>query len=126
MDQTDRLKGKRILLVEDRPELADILSRLAGRYGIHVTNAQSGSTALDTLKQELPDLILLDLGLPDMKGFDVVTQVRQYEKTSSIPILAMSGDPGEKENCLRAGCNDFIFKPFSVSELMERISLLLD
>jgi two-component system, OmpR family, response regulator RpaA len=98
---------------------------LAQRYGIRVSHAASGTKALDAIKQELPDFILLDLGLPDMSGLAVVTRVRRDEKTGSVPILAMSGDPRRERICLRTGCNDFILKPFDISELLERISALL-
>ena len=119
------LKGKHILIVEDYSYLADILARLAQRYGIRVSHAESGTKALDVIKQELPDFILLDLGLPDMSGLAVVTRVRRDEKTRSVPILAMSGDPSRERICLRTGCNDFILKPFDISELLQRISALL-
>ena len=91
------LKGKHILIVEDYSHLADILARLAQRYGIRVSHAESGTKALDAIKQELPDFILLDLGLPDMSGLAVVTRLRRDEKTRSVPILAMSGTPAERK-----------------------------
>ena len=90
-----------------------------------MSHAESGTKALDVIKQELPDFILLDLGLPDMSGLAVVTRVRRDEKTRSVPILAMSGDSSRERICLRSGCNDFILKPFDISELLERISALL-
>ena len=120
------LKGKHLLIVEDDSHLAGILARLAQRYGIRVSHAESGTKALDAIKQELPDLILLDLGLPDMSGLAVVTRVRRDEKTRAVPILAMGGNPSRERICLRTGCNDFILKPFDISELLERISALLD
>jgi DNA-binding response OmpR family regulator len=119
------LKGKHVLIVEDDRYLADVLARLVRQHGIRVTHAESGTKTLDVLKQEYPDLMLLDLGLPDMSGLDLVTQVRWDEKTKSIPILAMSGNPTEERKCLRTGCNDFILKPFDASQLLERISGLL-
>jgi DNA-binding response OmpR family regulator len=119
------LKGKHILIIEDDRHLADVLTRLVRQYGIRVTHAESGNKTLDALKQELPDLMLLDLGLPDMSGLDLITQVRWEEKTKSIPILAMSGNPTEERKCLRIGCNDFILKPFDAPQLLERIARLL-
>jgi CheY-like chemotaxis protein len=119
------LKGKHVLIVEDDRDLGRVLARLVRHYGIRVTHAESGPKALRLLKRELPDLILLDLGLPDMPGLDVVIQVRRDEKTKSVPILAMSGNPTEERQCLRTGCNGFILKPFDVSQLLQRISQLL-
>jgi two-component system, OmpR family, alkaline phosphatase synthesis response regulator PhoP len=60
-----------------------------------------------------------------MSGLDLITQVRWDEKTKSIPILAMSGNPTEERKCLRIGCNDFILKPFDAPQLLERIARLL-
>jgi CheY-like chemotaxis protein len=120
-----KLKGKHVLIVEDDRDLRGVLARLVRHYGIRVTHAESGTKALRRLKQELPDLILLDLGLPDMPGLDVVIQVRRDEKTEPVPILAMSGNPTEERKCLRTGCNGFILKPFNVSQLLQRISQLL-
>jgi len=92
------LKGKHILIVEDYSHLADILARLAQRYGIRVSHAEiSGTKALDAIKQELPDFILLDLGLPDMNGLAVMTRLRRDEKTRSVPILAMGNTPAERK-----------------------------
>jgi CheY-like chemotaxis protein len=119
------LKGKHVLIVEDDRDLGRVLARLVRHYDIRVTHAESGPKALRLLKRELPDLILLDLGLPDMPGLDVVIQVRRDEKTKSVPILAMSGNPTEERKCLRSGCNGFILKPFDVSQLLQRISELL-
>jgi CheY-like chemotaxis protein len=119
------LKGKHVLIVEDDRELGRVLARLVRHYGIRVTHAESGPKALRLLKRELPDLVLLDLGLPNMSGLDVVIQVRRDEKAKTVPILAMSGNPTEERKCVRAGCNGFILKPFDVSQLLQKISQLL-
>jgi len=83
--------------------------------------------SLLTLVRSPPDVILLDLSLPDMHGLEVARLVRRNEKTSRIPILAMSGSgsPMDKKKCLEMGCNDFIHKPFSGSSLLVRLSALI-
>jgi DNA-binding response OmpR family regulator len=73
----------------------------------------------------VPDVILLDLDLPDMNGLDVIEFVRRNEKTSDIPILVMSGTSINHKRCLEIGCNDFIHKPFSLSTLFVRLSALI-
>ena len=121
---TKKLLGKRILVVEDQPLVSELLIDLLGRYD-HPSQASSGREALEQIKQKAPDVILLDLSLPDINGLEVVRLVRQNEKTRPIPILAMSGSPIDKANCLKIGCNDFILKPFSGSSLLVRLSALI-
>ena len=94
-----------------------------GRYG-QASQAHSGKDALEQIKHKAPDLILLDVGLPDKNGLEVARLVRRNEKTRRIPILAMSGNPMHEKECLEVDCNDFILKPFSISTLLVRLSAL--
>jgi CheY-like chemotaxis protein len=119
------LKGKSILLVEDHRDLADVLSRLLAFTGIRVAHADSGSKVFRTLRRDVPDLILLDLMLPDMDGLEIVTFVRQDETLKHIPIVVFTGSFGRREECLQRGCDDFIMKPFNSAELLRRLSALL-
>jgi DNA-binding response OmpR family regulator len=119
-----KLQGRRILVVEDQPLVSELLTDLLRLYD-HPSQASSGKDALAQIKHKAPDLILLDLNLPDMNGLEVARFVRRNEKTSHIPILAMSGDPMDKSKCLEMGCNDFIHKPFTVSTLLARLSALI-
>jgi CheY-like chemotaxis protein len=121
---TEKLQGKRILVVEDQPLVSEILIDLLGRYD-HPSQANSGKDALKQIKHKAPDVILLDLSLPDMNGLEVARFVRRNEKTSRIPILAMSGSPMDKRKCLEMGCNDFMLKPFSGLSLLVRLSALI-
>ena len=121
---TKKLQGKRILVVEDEPLVSELLTDLLRRYG-HPSQANSGKDALEQIKHKAPDVILLDLSLPDIHGLEVVRLLRRNEKTRPIPILAMSGSPIDKVNCLKIGCNDFILKPFSVSSLLFLLSALI-
>jgi CheY-like chemotaxis protein len=93
----EKLQGKRILVVEDQPSVSKILTDLLRCY-CYTSNAHSGRDALEQIKRKVPDVILLDLSLPDMNGFEVAKLVRQNEKTGHIPILAMSGSPIDKKN----------------------------
>jgi CheY-like chemotaxis protein len=121
---TEKLQRKRILVVEDQPLVSEILIYLLGRY-YHPSQAHSGKDALEQIKHKAPDVILLDLNLPDMNGLEIARLVRRDEKTSRIPILAISGSPLDEKKCLQMGCNDFIQKPFSVSTLLVRLSALI-
>src|SRR5207247_11481470 len=104
----ENLKRKNILIVEDHPYFSDILRRIITAYGARVSYVDSGNKALTQVKRKPPDLILLDLSLPDMDGLEVATRLRQNENTKSVPILLMSASPNKKRECLRSGCNDFI------------------
>lgn len=119
-----KLQGKRILVVEDHPLLSEILVDLLGHYD-HPSRANSGRNALEQINQRAPDVILLDLNLPDIHGLELIRLVRRNEKARPIPILAMSGSPMDKEECLKIGCNDFMLKPFSASNLLVRLSALI-
>src|SRR5215468_10602505 len=119
-----KFRGKRILKVEDYSLISEVLIDLLKRYG-HVSHAHTGSDALEQIKKQAPDLILLDLRLPDMHGLELAKMLRGNAKTNSIPILAMSASRMDKEKCLQMGCNDFILKPFSVSGLLVQLSALI-
>ena len=121
---TKKLQGKRILVAEDQPLLRELLTELLSRYD-HPSQANSGKDALEQIEHKTPDIILLDLNLPDMNGLEVARQVRRSEKTSRIPILAMSGSPMDKKKCLEMGCNDFVQKPFDEFTLLVQLSALI-
>ena len=114
----------RILVVDDEPNiLATVAPLLRGR-GYEVISAMSGRAALDAFDREKPDLLVLDLGLPDMNGIEVCRQIRQ---TSSAPILVLSarGAEGDKVKALDAGADDYVTKPFGAEELLARIRVAL-
>jgi CheY-like chemotaxis protein len=118
-----KLTDKQILVVEDHPFVAEVLTELLTPFD-HPSHAHSGKEALKQIKQKRPNIILLDLSLPDIDGLEVARRLRQTETTKSIRILAMSGSPMDKRNWLQAGCDDFILKPFSISTLLARLSKL--
>jgi DNA-binding response OmpR family regulator len=118
-----KLADKHILVVEDHPFVGEILTELLTRYD-HPSHADSGKEALKQIKQKRPNIILLDLSLPDINGLELVKLVRQNKRTKSIRILAMSATRVDRRKWLQAGCNDFILKPFSTSTLLARLSKL--
>jgi DNA-binding response OmpR family regulator len=117
-------KGKHILVVEDQPFIGEILTGILRRYD-HPSYAKSAKEALKKISQETPDIILMDVTLPDMNGLELARTLRQNTKTNFIPILAMSGFPINKKNWREAGCNDFIAKPFKAGDLLSRLEGLL-
>lgn len=114
----------RVLVVEDDREIRALLQSSLGVEGFEVQTAVSISEATALLRHSLPDLVLLDLGLPDGDGADLVTSIRRQH---SLPILVISARhlESEKVKLLDAGADDYLAKPFSVSELLARIRVAL-
>jgi two-component system KDP operon response regulator KdpE len=110
----------RVLLVEDeRPLLRALALNLTAR-GYAVTEAETGTKALAALAQRSHDAVVLDLGLPDVSGLDVIRAVREF---ATIPIIVLSARSGsaDKVNALDLGADDYVTKPFSVEELLARL-----
>ena len=115
-----KIKDK-VLIVEDEQNIVDILSFNLSREGYDTLEAYDGKTGLQLALEQNPDLILLDLMLPEMNGFDVFRKLR--EAGSSVPILMLTAREEETDKVLglELGADDYITKPFSVRELMARV-----
>lgn len=116
--------AERILIVDDEPNIIGTVAPLLRARGYDVLSAMSGRAALEALDRDKPDLIVLDLGLPDMDGVEVCVQVR---RTSTVPILVLSarGAEADKVRALDAGADDYVTKPFGADELLARIRATL-
>jgi two-component system, OmpR family, KDP operon response regulator KdpE len=114
----------RILIVDDEPNIIATVAPLLRARGYEIFSAMSGRGALDSVERDKPDLLVLDLGLPDIDGAEVCQRVRA---TSSIPILVLSarGAEGDKVKALDAGADDYVTKPFGTEELLARIRAAL-
>ena len=114
----------RILIVDDEPNILGTLVPLVRARGYEVFSAMTGRAALESLERDKPDLIVLDLGLPDIDGVEVCRLVRE---TSNVPILVLSarGAEGDKVAALDAGADDYVTKPFGTDELLARIRATL-
>jgi two-component system KDP operon response regulator KdpE len=110
----------RVLVVDDEPQIVRALRVNLHARSYDVSTATTGRQALDAAAREHPDLIVLDLGLPDLDGVDVIRSLREW---SSVPILILSGrlNSGEKIRALDAGADDNVTKPFNVDELVARV-----
>lgn len=109
-----------VLIIEDEKSICDFIGKILSSQDYKVTTASTGKDGLAVLTSSLPDLVLLDLGLPDMDGVDIIKKTREW---SSIPIIVISARTQEKEKvaALDAGADDYITKPFGTEELMARI-----
>ena len=114
----------RVLVVEDDPEIRKIIQSSLSVEGFTVQTAVSLSEASALIRHALPDILVLDLGLPDGDGLSLVQEVR---KTYSLPILIVSArhQESQKIQALDAGADDYLVKPFSVGELLARIRVTL-
>ena len=109
-----------VLVIEDEKSICDFISRTLELNDYKVMTAFNGKDGLQAITSALPDLVLLDLGLPDMDGIDIISATRKW---SSMPIIVISARIQEKEKveALDAGADDYITKPFGTSELLARI-----
>ncbi len=113
-----------ILLVEDEKNICDFISASLSAQDYRISTAHTGKEALPIITSQCPDLILLDLGLPDMDGMEIIRQVRTW---SSIPIIVLSARTQEQEKvrALDLGADDYLTKPIGTSELLARIRTAL-
>ena len=116
---------KRILLVEDNLDLAEGLQRNLEHDGFRVSHANTAAGAIEVCLRESPDLIVLDLGLPDRDGYHVLEQIRERGCPAPVLILSARGLESDKVRGFRLGADDYVTKPFGVMELLARISALL-
>jgi len=114
----------RVLVVDDEPNIIGTVVPLLRAHGYEVSSAMSGRAALDMAERDQPDVIVLDLGLPDMPGIEVCRHVR---RSSSVPILVLSAREAEHDKviALDAGADDYVTKPFGAQELLARIRVAL-
>jgi two-component system KDP operon response regulator KdpE len=113
-----------VLVVDDEPPIRRFLRTSLGAVGHRVVTAENAAEALLMLAAEKPDVIILDLGLPDKSGLDVIAEIRQH---SSVPIIVLSArsDERSKVEALDLGADDYIGKPFGMAELMARLRAAL-
>jgi two-component system, cell cycle response regulator DivK len=117
----------KLLLVEDNEMNRDSLSRLLSRRGFEVLFAEDGEEAVKMAKETLPDLILMDISLPRMDGYEATRLLRGEEATRAIPIIALTAHAmtSDREKALEAGCTDFESKPVEFARLLEKIQARL-
>jgi CheY-like chemotaxis protein len=121
------LPASHVLLVEDDPAMPEILAALLQDDKITVSSAKSASEALALARQKHPDLILLDLGLPDTNGFEVLRQLKDGPETESIPVVVLTAWNSTKDKLrgFELGATDYLTKPFEASELRARVCAAL-
>ena len=120
--------SKRLLIVDDEPNLLRALEALLGAQGFEVTTARSGAEALVKLAQGLPDLIISDIRMPGMSGYELARQLRDSSRTALVPIvfLTAKGEAGDRIEGFRAGVDAYFTKPFMPDELLAVVNNILN
>jgi CheY-like chemotaxis protein len=116
----------KILYVEDNEDNADILKRRLGRLGFEIVIATDGAEGVAMAGETKPDLILMDLSLPVMDGWEAAGRIKAAPETRHIPVIALTSHAmtGEREKALAAGCDDFDTKPVELARLVAKIRAL--
>ena len=118
----------RILIADDEPHIRKLVSFTLSKRGHEILQAEDGGQALDVARAEQPDLILLDVMMPVMTGYDVLDRLKADEKTAGIPVAMLSAksQQAEVQEGLNRGAEQYICKPFTPKDLVQRVNELLD
>src|SRR2546421_995996 len=118
----------KILLVEDNEMNRDMLSRRLMRKGFQVVLAVDGQSGVDMARAEAPDLILMDMSLPVLDGWEATRKLKAAPETRGIPVIALTAHAmaGDREKALEAGCDDYDTKPVEFARLLAKIQALLE
>ena len=119
--------AQRVLLIEDSAAFRKAVSRALGQKGFVVAEAATGKEGLLAAERERPDLIILDLVLPGLRGFEVCQQLKQKRETAAIPVLILTGNDNEGQDisCLDVGADDYLTKPVAADRLLAHVRALL-
>ncbi len=121
-------QSKRLAYIEDEIEMIDLVRMILGRQGYTVLGANGGREGIELVRKELPDLVLLDLMMPDMDGWDVYHQIKSEERTRDIPVIVITAKAQDIDKILGlriAKVEDYISKPFNPQDLVERVEQVL-
>jgi two-component system response regulator VicR len=119
---------KRVVCIEDEPEMIDLVRLILGRKGFIVIGANGGVEGLETVQRERPDLVLLDLMMPDMDGWEVYQQMKAEPELKGIPVVVVTAKAQSIDKVLGlhiAKVDDYITKPFGPQELLESVEKIL-
>ena len=119
---------KSILCIEDEPEMIDLMRLILGRRGFSVKGAAGGIEGLRMIREERPDLVLLDLMMPDMDGWEVYQQMKADENTKNIPVIVVTAKAQSIDKVLGlhiAKVDDYLAKPFSPQDLLSSVEKVL-
>jgi len=118
---------KTILYIEDNPDNRLLVRRILMAHGFRLLEAEHASKAIEILQKETPDLILMDINMPEMDGYTLTAKLRRLPSLSHIPVIALTANvmKGDRERTLEAGCDGYIQKPVDVDSFPEQIAKYL-
>ena len=122
------VSGKLIVCIEDEPEMIDLVKLILSRKGFQVVGAMGGREGLEAIQAQKPDLVLLDLMMPDMDGWEVYQKMKANDATKSIPVIVVTAKAQSIDKVLGlhiAKVDDYITKPFGPQELLESVEKVL-
>ena len=116
-----------VLYVEDNPDNRLLVRRILVAHGYRLLEAEHASKAIEILQKETPDLILMDINLPEMDGYTLTAKLRRFPSLAHIPVIALTANvmKGDRERTLEAGCDGYIQKPVDVDSFPEQIAKYL-
>jgi two-component system, cell cycle response regulator DivK len=119
--------SSKILYVEDNPQNMRLVRKILTNAGYHVIEANEGEQGLRMVVEQKPDLILLDINLPDIDGLEVTKRLKSDRELRYIPVIALTANAmhGDRERCIAAGCNGYLPKPITKSELLSTVAQYL-
>ena len=125
--QSAEVNGKRVLVVDDEPDIVALVAYHLAKAGFRVSTASNGDDAVDEARKEHPSLIVLDLMLPGISGFEVLEAIRRDPSTSGVAVLMLTArkDEVDRVKGLSLGADDYLTKPFSPAELVLRVKAIL-
>lgn len=117
----------KVLVVEDNEPNRRMLARRLERRGYEISTAADGAEAIDSVRREPPDIILMDMSLPVMHGWDATREIKSDPVTASIPVIALTAHAlsGDRDKALQSGCDEFDTKPYDLDRLIGKIETLL-
>lgn len=119
--------GQRVLLIEDEPNIIEAISYLLSRDGWTVHVHSDGETAMDKVRSQQPDLIILDVMLPGRSGFDILRELRATHETEAVPVMMLTarGQARDREMAEALGATHFMTKPFANADVLDRVRELM-
>jgi len=127
MSDTVNIQGATILVVDDEPYMVKLLESILTKAGHSVITTSSGRAAIEIAQAAMPDLILMDISMPNMDGYEVTAHIKQYPKLQDIPVIFLSGRSEEEDGgrFLAIGGAVFLHKPFKVNQIRDVVGLAL-
>lgn len=118
---------RRVLVVDDDPDILALITTRLTRVGYRVLTARDGAEGLKLALEHVPDVVVLDVTMPLMDGYEVTSELRRLEKTRAVPVLLLTARAAERdvERGFAAGATDYLTKPFSLQELSTRVDALV-